>query len=185
MTTPKRRKLITGFDTETTGVEDEDRIIEFGALIMDIDTGAFVYKFESRFNSGGRMIAPRAEEVHGISMSEIAMCPDFSTAIDSLNKIAVVSPIWLAHNAEFDIKRLAYEYHIAGRTLPDITLLDSMDARWATPNGKNPSLQELCFSVGVDYDPNKAHAALYDVAVMLQAWHAGYKRGFFTYPEAA
>ncbi len=181
-----RRRLITGFDTETTGLENEDRVIEFAASLMDIDTGDFVYRFEQRFNSGGQPIHPKALAVHGIHPSDIAHCPDFSTCIPTINKIATISPIWLAHNSEFDLRMLAGEFNRLAAPMPKLTVVDSMvEGRWATPNGKNPNLGELCFSLGIDYDPSKAHAALYDVEVMLKAWRAGWQRGFYQYPEAA
>ena len=37
-----RRRLISGFDSETTGLENEDRVIELAISLMDIDTGDFV-----------------------------------------------------------------------------------------------------------------------------------------------
>lgn len=181
-----KRRLITGFDTETTGLENEDRVIEFAASIMDVDTGDFVYRFEQRFNSGGQPIHPKALAVHGIYPGDIASCPDFSTCIPTFNKIASVSPIWVAHNAEFDKRMLAGEFNRLSLPMPVLTIVDSMaDGRWATPNGKNPNLGELCWSLDIDYDPALAHNALYDVEVMLKAWHAGWQRGFFEYPEAA
>lgn len=180
------KRYIAGFDTETSGLESEDRVIEFATSIMDIDTGDIVYRYEQRFNSGGRDIHPKALAVHGIHPKDIAFCPDFSDCIPTFMKVAKVSPIWLAHNAEFDMRMLAGEFNRLSLPMPKLTILDSMSAgRWATPNGKNPNLGELCFSLGVPYDPSKAHAALYDVEVLLKAWRAGWQRGFYNYPEAA
>lgn len=182
----KTRKLIVGYDTETTGLENEDRVIEFAASIMDIDTGEIVYRFEQRFNSGGQPIHPKALAVHGIHPSDIAHCPDFATAIPTIQKMAKLCNVWLAHNAEFDNRMLAGEFNRASEPMPVLTILDSMvEGRWATPNGKNPNLGELCFSLGIPYDPALAHNALYDVEVMLKAWRAGWQRGFYQYPEAA
>lgn len=181
-----RRRLISGFDSETTGLENEDRVIELAISLMDIDTGDFVYRYEQRFNSGGQPIHPKALAVHHIHPADIAGCPDFSTCIQTFNKIATICPIWLAHNSEFDLRMLAAEFNRLSLPMPNLTVLDSMtEGRWATPNGKSPNLGELCFALGVDYDPALAHNALYDVEVMLKAWRAGWQRGFFSYPEAA
>lgn len=175
--------FLTVFDTETTGLEDEDRVIEFATSIMDLPTGSTVFRFEQRFNSGGRPIHPKAQAVHGIPMSAIIACPDFATCIPTLRKIAKISPIWLAHNADFDVRMMAAEFNRAGEAHLPITVIDSMtEGRWATPNGKNPNLGELCFALGIDYDPAKAHAALYDVEVLAAAWRAGWQRGFYVYP---
>lgn len=181
-----KKRLIAGFDCETTGLENEDRVIELAISLMDIDTADFVYRFEQRFNSGGQPIHPKALAVHGIHPTDIAGCPDFSTCIPTFNKIATICPIWLAHNSEFDLRMLAGEFNRLALPMPNLTVVDSMtEGRWATPNGKSPNLGELCFSLGVPYDPALAHNALYDVEVMLQAWRAGWQRGFYQYPEAA
>ncbi|KCY89039.1 hypothetical protein J831_3542, partial [Acinetobacter baumannii 25691_8] len=37
----------------------------------------------------------------------------------------------------------------------------------------------LCFALNIDYDPNAAHAADYDVDVMMQCFFAGLDRGFY------
>ena len=181
-----RKRLIAGFDSETTGLENEDRVIELAISLMDIDTGDFVYRYEQRFNSGGQPIHPKALAVHHIHPADIAGCPDFSTCIPTFNKIATICPIWLAHNSEFDLRMLAAEFNRLSLPMPKLTVLDSMtEGRWATPNGKSPNLGELCFALGVDYDPALAHSALYDVEILLKAWYEGYRRGFFHYPEVA
>lgn len=174
---------VTGMDTETTGLDIEggDRAIEIAALIMDVCEEKIVFKYVQRFDPKCP-IHPKAQAVHGIAYADLVGEPLFPSAIPTLQKIATASPVWLAHNAAFDSKVVAAEFKHAGVPLPGITMLDSMDARWATPNGKSPSLRELCFSLGIEYDPTKAHAAEYDVIVLLQAWLQGYKRGFFTHP---
>jgi DNA polymerase-3 subunit epsilon len=58
-----------------------------------------------------------------------------------------------------------------------------LNAPWATFNGKNPRLEELCFACGVDYDPALAHAAAFDVDVMMQCYWRGLKFGFYQEPE--
>lgn len=175
---------VAGFDVESTGLDPTtgDRVIELAVLILDIKSEKIVYSYEQRFDPKCP-IHPKAQAVHGISYSELDGKPLFPTAIPTINKIAKASPVWLAHNAQFDVKFVGAEFGLAHEPLPEIVVLDSMDARWATANGKSPSLRELCFALGVDYDPAKAHAALYDVQVMLMAWLQGFKRGFFTHPS--
>lgn len=48
--------------------------------------------------------------------------------------------------------------------------------------GKVPNLGELCFACGVYYDREKAHAAEYDVAVMLESFFIAHKKGFIQLP---
>ena len=148
---------------------------------MDIPTGDIFWQYERRFDPQ-RSIDPKAQAVHGIDYSALVGKPLFPTCIPDLQKVAKISPVWLAHNANFDAGMIAAEFTRAGVPQLEITMLDSMDARWATFNGKSPKLSELCFALGVEYDPSLAHAALYDITVMLKAWHEGFKRGLFTYP---
>jgi len=56
------------------------------------------------------------------------------------------------------------------------------EGRWATGTGKLPSLQELCFCCGVEYNPDEAHAAIYDTQVMMECVERGVKEGWYTLP---
>lgn len=178
--------LLGAFDTETTGLDPADghRIIEFGLSMVDVGTGNIVYRYEQRFNPG-RAIDAKAQAVHGISIADLAGAPEFSACIPTLRKIAKLAPVWVAHNAAFDAKFIAAEFGIAGQPQLDIQVLDTLDSRWATPNGKSPNLGELCFALGIPYDPTLAHAALYDTDVLAKCWIEGHKRGMYHYPEIA
>jgi DNA polymerase III epsilon subunit-like protein len=77
---------------------------------------------------------------------------------------------------------MAAEYTGAGVVLPQIPSLDTIQARWATFNGKSPNLGELCFALGVHYDPDSAHGAAYDVSVTAACFLEGLRRGFYTLP---
>jgi len=69
--------------------------------------------------------------------------------------------------------------------IPHTEVFDTMtEGRWATPDGKLPKLQELCFALEVEYDTNKAHAAEYDVDVMMECLWKGIDCGFFTLPKS-
>jgi DNA polymerase-3 subunit epsilon len=50
---------------------------------------------------------------------------------------------------------------------------------WATPDGKKPNLEELCFACGVPYDKSQSHKADYDVDVMMQAYFKAKSWGFY------
>ena len=87
----------------------------------------------------------------------------------------------VAHNGHgFDMPFTAGEILRIGQPLPKTPCFDTMlEGRWATPMGKLPSLRELCFACGVEYDTEKAHAADYDVDVMMASFFVGYDKGFF------
>ena len=84
----------------------------------------------------------------------------------------------------FDGPFIAAELNRIGVNVPDVHSFCTMEnARWACPDGKLPRLGELCFAMGVDYDPAKAHAAEYDVQVMMDCYFKGLLRGFYQLPK--
>jgi DNA polymerase III subunit epsilon len=179
------RQLIAGIDIETTGLMQSDghRIIEIAVLIYDLEKESYIGKYVQRVNPL-RPIDPKAQEVHGISFEELSECPTWEDVAPKLLKVVNnVNVGLIAHNGDgFDMPFINAELMRIG--LPIITLptVDTMlQGRWATPNGKYPSLKELCFSCGVDYDIEQAHAAEYDVRVMVDSFFKVYKDGFFNF----
>lgn len=55
---------------------------------------------------------------------------------------------------------------------------------WATPDGKKPSLQELCFATAEQYDSALANAAVYDVTKMMNCFFKGLSQGRYSLPNA-
>lgn len=174
--------IITGLDIETTGLEQEKghRIIEVAASLYDLDTERLLGNFVQRINPQ-RSIDPKAQAVHHISFSDLALAPLWEEVAPKLAKIMDKSDLIVAHNGKgFDLPFICNELVRIGHRVPNVKVLDTMlDGRWATPMGKVPNLGELCFACGVDYDPAKAHGALYDVGVMMQSFFHAYKKGFF------
>jgi DNA polymerase-3 subunit epsilon len=175
--------LVGGLDLETTGLSQPDghRIIEIALCLYDLDTEEFKGKFVQRINPQ-RPIDPKAQAVHGISFDQVAMCPVWDEIAPKVSKILSKVDVLIAHNGEgFDIPFLYGEFARLGIAAYPQPLVDTMlQARWATPYGKYPTLGELCFACDVEYDHAKAHGAEYDVDVMVKSFFKGYKRGFFT-----
>lgn len=185
MTTPI---LVAGLDIETTGIMQPDghRIIEICICIHELDTGKFRGKFESRVNPE-RGIDPDAQAVHGISLDDVITAPTWDKVAPHVAKVLGACQYVVAHNGEgFDAPFVWGELARAGVSLPNVALIDTMlQARWATPDGAVPSLKALCFACGVHYDTAQAHAASYDVNVMMECFFQQYPRGFFQLPTAA
>lgn len=174
-------------DTETTGLDplEGHKIIELAMKTYDLDSREAVSKLIQRFNPE-RPIDPKAQAVHGISFEELVDEPVFkdvaSRIVDELNSADLV----IAHNLQFDATFLLVELRNAGFELPTRPSVCTMsDARWATPNGKFPNLGELCFALEVEYDPEKAHSAEYDIDVTAACFFKGYERGFFKVEASA
>ncbi|WP_028449748.1 3'-5' exonuclease [Chitinibacter tainanensis] len=178
--------IIAGLDTETTGLDYEKghRIIEVAALLYDVDPVANTRKarghFVQRINPM-RNIDADAQRVHGISLDDLRDKPVWEDVAPKIGKIVNACDWLIIHNANFDAPFLAHELLRVGQSIkPDIEVFCTMEnGRWATPTGKNPNLGELCYALNVDYDPSKAHSALYDVEVMMQAFFKGIDLGAF------
>jgi len=174
--------LITGLDTETTGLDAAEghRIIEVACLTYDSATRKLVDRYVQRIDPE-RPITPKAQEVHGISYNELVGRPKWDSVAPEVHKRLAAADMMVAHNAAFDVPFVGIELIRIGMTLPVLEAFCTMEnGRWACADGKYPKLQELCFALGVHYDPAAAHAADYDVTVMMQCFWRGLDRGFFT-----
>lgn len=179
--------VIAGLDTETTGFDffKGDRIIEacFGIYQVEHDGIKHLKSITQRINPE-RSIPADAQAVHGISLESLKESPtwkDFAPKVDAiLSKVDLL----VIHNAEFDMPFLYGEQERAGykvdRQIP--TFCTMANGRWATFDGKSPQLRELCWSLGVDYDPSVAHAADYDVSRMMACYEKGIELGFYPSP---
>lgn len=178
--------IITGFDIETTGLEWEKghKIIEVACSCYDLDSQTRLGHYVQRINPQ-RSITPDAQAIHHITFEEVAYQPLFAAIAPKLHGILQASQIIVAHNGNgFDKPFTEHEFRTAGSWLPVRHWVDTMiEGRWATPLGKLPSLEELCFACDVPYDRAAAHAALYDVEVMMECFFRAYRKGFFHLPQ--
>lgn len=177
--------IVMGVDTETTGLEQEKghRIIEIALLSYDLDSRTLVDRYVQRIDPE-RSIDPGAQAAHGISYSELVGQPKWEDVAETIAKRIGKIDLLVAHNMGFDGPFIAAELLRVGYQPPDVHSLCTMEnARWACPDGKLPRLGELCFSLGINYDRAKAHAAEYDVMVTLDCFFKGLERGFYTLPS--
>jgi len=169
---------IAGFDIETTGLLAPDhRIIEVyiktyewapGTVAREIDA------FETRIDPE-RSIALEAQRVHGISATDLIGKPKWIAVAPSIHAWLADADLLVGHNGEeFDLKFLNMEFERVGLSPVTTPIFDTMlKGRAATPTGKVPNLGELCFAFDVPYDPTLAHAASYDVTVMMECFFRG------------
>ena len=179
---------ILGIDTETTGVDvTKDRIVELALILQDFDTRADRLRYVVRLNPEMR-INPKALAVHGIASADLVGCKTFVQVAPLVVKIIDKVDLIVGHNLlKFDLPLLINELLRVGVMFTKSPMLfDTMvEGRGCTPDGKFPTLGELCYSLDVDYDssPGAAHAADYDVDVTLRAFHRGIRLGIFKMPE--
>jgi DNA polymerase-3 subunit epsilon len=175
---------LAAIDTETTGLEisANDRIIEIAILTYDWSTRALVDRYVQRIDPD-RAISAGAQAVHGISYTELVGCPKWEDVARTIHAKLDACDYMVAHNAEFDLPFIGSELLRVGLTLPHgIGFCTMENARWACADGKFPKLGELCFALGVPYDPAAAHAADYDTERMMECFWRGVDRGFYTLP---
>lgn len=178
---------IAGLDFETSGkLDPTHRIIEACVQVWDYEPLAppkLVGTKTWRINPE-RSIDAAAYAVHHISLEDLAGKPNFGATAPELMRVLGSCDLIVAHNGEsFDKPYLEMELKRVGYPLAsfyDSKWFDTMlDARWATTWGKVPLLRELCYACDVEYDPEKAHAAEYDVHCMMQCFFFGLKHGHF------
>lgn len=178
------RQLINFTDTESTGLNEPDqRLIEVCCRLYDAETEQLVKGYVWRSNPL-RKIEASAQKVHGIRLDDLANEPTFDViapqirgTIEHPEVIALV-----AHNGDhFDFPFLDRELRRVGQPTRFPTLFDTMTkARWATANGKNPRLGELCKCLDIPYDPALAHSAEYDVDRMALSFFEARRLGWFS-----
>lgn len=181
--------LIAGLDLESTGPNPEtDRIVEIAIVVMELETGEVRMRFERRINPGIHIPAA-VVEVHGITDADVLKAPGFKDVATGLSALLARLDLLVWHNGDgFDGPLLVHEFVRHGLPVPERfpPSLDTMlQGRGCTADGKVPTLGELCFALDVDYDPAQAHAALYDVEVLLAAFRRGWQLGVFEVPTLA
>lgn len=176
--------IICGLDTETTGLEKGDhRFVEVYAGLWT-PSGKRVFELNQRIDPQ-RSISADAQRVHGISASDLVGKPTWETVGPVLHKVMMKADVIVWHNGDwFDGPFIDHEFRRIGLTMPKILTVDTMvEGVWADPDGKKPTLGELCFACNVPYDPALAHAADYDVARMMDCFFKGVEWGYYNYPE--
>ncbi|OCP21976.1 MULTISPECIES: 3'-5' exonuclease [unclassified Ensifer] len=156
-----------GLDIETTGLEYGDhRIIEIYIGLYREDK--LLKELNQRIDPQ-RSIAKEAQDVHKISSADLVGMPIWNTVAPVVHAFLAKADVHVAHNSGFDLPFIAYELKRVGLVMPERQQIDTMQYTWATPDGKKPSLKELCLACDVPYDPALAHAADYDVHRMMES----------------
>lgn len=176
-----RDPIEAGFDIETTGLDFGDhRIIEVYIGLYREDK--LLREYFTRIDPQ-RSIAKEAQAVHKITSADLVGKPTWEAVAPKVHAFLSRADIWVAHNGEgFDKPFIAYEMKRVGLAMPERPMIDTMQFQWATPDGKKPSLKELCLACGVEYAETDqtgigAHAADYDVDVMMQSLFAARRFG--------
>jgi DNA polymerase-3 subunit epsilon/exodeoxyribonuclease X len=159
------------FDTETTGNQEEDRVIQIGAMVVGAKGEVEVY---DELCSSDVEIKIEAMEVHNITPDIIRGKEPFSTTkfYNDLQGLNSENNYLIAHNIQFDLGMLKKEGFINRMKLID-TLRCS---KHLFPDSNYHRLQYFRYSLGLYKDEQKeakkygivikAHDAIGDVLVM-------------------
>ena len=159
------------FDTETTGNQEEDRIIQIGAMVVE---GKGEIEIYDELCSCEIPIKIEAMEVHNITPDMIASKPNFieTNFYARLQELNNKENYLIAHNMPFDLGMLEKEGFE-----PHIKLIDTLRcAKHLYPNSPYHRLQYFRYSLELYKDEAKeakehgilvkAHDAIGDVLVM-------------------
>jgi DNA polymerase III epsilon subunit-like protein len=159
------------FDTETTGNQEEDRIIQVGAIIVDTDSSIEVY---DELCSTILPIKIEAMAVHGITPDLIENKGKFidTNFYKTLLELNNQDNYLIAHNMPFDMGMMQKEGFV-----PNIRIIDTLRvAKHLLKEQKSKALQYLRYALELYKDEEKeankynitikAHDAIGDVLVM-------------------
>lgn len=170
---------VLGIDTETTGLESTDRIIEVGAVVFDGSSWEPEEQhswlvWDNTYPSSSKL----AQKAHKITLKELKENGErFETVFSRLNSLAKKCDFIIAHKAEFDksmfINQVAAQMpsHTETGCVVKYTLLEKP---WICTRSDIDHkvrshcrhLSHLALEYGIAVDPSKLHRALQDVLLM-------------------
>ncbi|MBP8932780.1 MAG: 3'-5' exonuclease [Paracoccus sp.] len=147
------------FDTETTGLGPNDRIVQIAGL--RIMAGRLTGERFETLVDPGRPIPPGSTRIHGITDAMVAGAPDMTEALRAFHHFAE-DAVLVAHNAPFDMGLLRAAARETGVEFPnrvlDTVLLSAMLWGQSAPH----ALDALAERLGVTIPPERRHTAMGD-----------------------
>ena len=136
------------FDTETTGIGNNARIIEIGALLIG-DDNTPMYEYDQLIQPHAKLSAG-ITELTGITDADLADQPDAEFVIPQF--LTAIRPLLLiGHNVSFDIRMLNIEGGLLGCREVSNDYLDTMTiSHRMFPNAPSRSLQEVMRLLGIN-----------------------------------
>jgi len=162
------RKSFVSLDTETTGLDPltGHRIVEIGAVRFT-NGKMEEAKYHYYLNPEGKKVDAGAYRVHGIADEFLLDKPFFKDVAQELIDFVANDPV-VIHNAEFDIKHLAWEFHRAGMDMTfieDAPIIDTLDYSRKNRKGRH-NLDAIADSYGIDRSDRTLHGALVDARIL-------------------
>lgn len=130
------------FDLETTGLQDDCDIIQFGSVVakpgshISIETDYTLYT--------DKKIDPEASGAHGLRNEDLMYSPPIEKVIDDILNKLMLADVLVAHNASFDYPIMKRVFDSIGKYVPQKPVIDTLRlARHLLPERTDHKLQTL------------------------------------------
>lgn len=147
-------------DTETTGLGEDDEIIEFAAVGSDQKI-----LWQSLVKPVRHTQWPEAQAINKIGPEDVEFALTAADQKHHISEVLSSCKVVVGYNVKFDLRMLSQ----SGIALPDdLRCMDVMDlvvARF----GHRLSLSKLCAELGVEFSEDGPHSAPSDALATLQA----------------
>ena len=157
------------FDVETTGLHPwrNHRIIEIGAVSVSGDL--IGEEFHTLIDTD-KPVTKAAQKVHGITKGMLAGQPKAQEALTAFQRFVGKSTL-VAHNANFDIGFLGYEYSRIRQCLPNRHICTLKLSRKLYPALPDYRLETVAKHIlGIEADKGRFHRALDDARLTARIW---------------
>lgn len=160
-------------DVETTGLDigQGHRIIEIGCVEMV--NRKLTRNHYHQYINPQRDIDKGAEEVHGITLKDLADKPLFAQVAEDFFEFVSGSDL-IIHNAPFDIGFINYEFSLLKVSLEPLgtvcTVIDSLIMAKQKHPGQRNTLNALCQRYGVDNSQRELHGGLLDAQILADVY---------------
>jgi len=171
------------FDTETTGLESQDRIIQFWAIFWFYDKEADVFFDERIINqmiNTDREISKWASDIHHITKEKISKFKYMDSYIKEFLAYMNKADLVVCHNVDFDMRMLKRECEILWitfdrskvKTLCTMKHPATQEVMWSSKWAKLQDLHEKIFWEKFE----DAHDALCDITATKKCFCEMYRK---------
>ena len=157
------------FDIETTGLRlwRNDRIIEIGAVAV---IGEDMAREFHTLIDAKKPITKAAQRIHGITREMLAGQPKAREALIAFQRFIGNSTL-VAHNTDFDIGFLGFEYSRIGQGLRNRHICTLKLSRKLYPGLSDYRLETVAKHIlGIEIDKDRRHRALDDARLTARVW---------------
>lgn len=145
-------------DTETSGLEESAQVIEVGAILYSVENQCVLQELATLFPATKNDAEP-INRIKTTALYEIELTRSVSFALELLFAMSTSADVYVAHNAEFDKKRIVRDTRFLPMASRD-WLCTMADFKWPLATKESGSLINLALDHGIGVA--SAHRALTD-----------------------